>query len=97
MTADIEEITHKTGHFQKFATFVHMLRTALVSGEGSSDCTLDILTYADLQALKSGRRPASNSTARPTAASGNNNKRYVILTRSGHERYAKAVLNLCHT
>ena len=88
LCADIEEITHKTGHFRQFSAFVQMLRASLGSPDGGGmDCVLDILTYADLQALKSGRRPAPNS-ARPTAdaASSGNNKRYIILTHTGQER-----------
>ena len=80
----IEEITHKTGHFRRFPAFVQMLRTALVGGEGSGDSILDILTYADLQALKSGRKPPSASSS--SGVTGGNNKRYVILTHTGHER-----------
>ena len=54
------------------------------------DCVLDILTYADLQALKSGRRPAPNSSRSTSdAAPGGNNKRYIILTHTGQERCAQ--------
>ena len=46
---------------------------------------IDILTYADLQALKSGRQPASTCARAGVPPSGNN-KRYVILTQTGNER-----------
>lgn len=81
---DIEEITHKTGHFRRFPAFIQMLRDALVGQEGGS-CVIDILTYADLQALKSGRQPASTCARAGLPPSGNN-KRYVILTQTGNER-----------
>jgi hypothetical protein len=61
-----------------------MLRDALVGQEGGS-CVIDILTYADLQALKSGRQPASTCARAGVPPSGNN-KRYVILTQTGNER-----------
>lgn len=78
--ADIEEITHKTGHFRGFDTFVLMLRSALGNG---SDCSLDILTYTDLQMLKSRHKSTEARAATPNAA---RNKRYIILTQAGSER-----------
>ena len=47
----VEEITRKTGSFKKFALFVQMLEAAL--GDESESVFVDVLTYADLQALKS--------------------------------------------
>ena len=48
---DVEDITAKTGNFKKFDTFVHMLRSALLSS--SESVFIDLLTYSDLEALKS--------------------------------------------
>ena len=79
--ADVEEITHKTGHFQKFPDFVDMLRVALRSGE-RADIFLDILTYSDLLALKSKRKGSESSSNNASS----NNKRYMILTHAGRER-----------
>ena len=56
---------------------------------------IDILTYADLQALKSGRQPASTCTRTAVPPSGNN-KRYVILTQTGNERCVLSPPQ-CHT
>ena len=73
---DVEEITQRAGSFKKFAVFLQMLRSALQAGGSVS---LDILTYADLQALK--RRRAGQPDAGSSAgAVSTNNKRYIILT-----------------
>lgn len=44
--ADVEEITHKTGNFKKFAVFVRMLLSALQ--QRSDSVFVDLLTYSDL-------------------------------------------------
>ena len=74
--ADVEEITQRAGSFKKFAVFLPMLRSALE--EGGSSVSLDILTYADLQALK--RRKAGQTESGAASAGSVNNKRYIILT-----------------
>ena len=75
--SDVEEITQKTGNYKQFAVFVDMLSAALrQDGDGVN---LDVLTYADLQVLKSRKSTSSESSA-PQSTSAANNKRYVILT-----------------
>ncbi len=77
---DIEEIAQKTGNYKNFDTFVKMLCTAL---EGKSDTVyVDLLTYGDLQLLRSKKNAASgmatdNAKKKSKEAS---NKRYLILT-----------------
>eukprot|EP00462_Mataza_sp_D1_P008184 CAMPEP_0175164268 /NCGR_PEP_ID=MMETSP0087-20121206/26306_1 /TAXON_ID=136419 /ORGANISM="Unknown Unknown, Strain D1" /LENGTH=629 /DNA_ID=CAMNT_0016453255 /DNA_START=52 /DNA_END=1941 /DNA_ORIENTATION=- len=71
----IEEMTHKTGNFKKFSVFVTMLSTAL--SRHSESVFIDLLTYADLEMLK------TRKTGKPPSTSGaavKNNKRYLILT-----------------
>ena len=80
--SDIEEITHKTGHFLAFDAFIRTLRAAMTA-TGSDDCVIDILTYADLHALKSGRRPGGQSSSSNEGPPVKNNKRYIILTQTG--------------
>lgn len=73
---DVEEITHKTGSFKRFSVFAQMVRSA-VSG-ASDSLSLDILTAADLELLKSKRlRAPPTDGAPPPAAS---SKRYLIIT-----------------
>ena len=72
----VEEITRKTGSFKKFALFVQMLEAAL--GDESESVFVDVLTYADLQALKSRKAGADGACAAPPAPT--KDKRYVILT-----------------
>lgn len=72
---DVEDITTKTGNFKKYAVFVKMLLTALK--QESDSVFIDLLTYADLETLKSRRglnQAPLNRTIPP------NNKRYLILT-----------------
>ena len=81
--AYLEDISLKTGNFKKFDVFVEMLRTALASQ--SDTVFVDLLTFADLQMLKSrhakpaagGHDTANSST---TAGGSSNQKRYLILT-----------------
>jgi coiled-coil domain-containing protein 61 len=58
----IEDITRKTGNYKKFPTFINMLISGLENSTRS--VIVDILTYQDLEALKSrkGRRNLSAST-----------------------------------
>jgi hypothetical protein len=72
----IEEITHMTGNFKTFNVFLSMLLSSL---EQNSDSVLvDLLTYADLELLKS-RRAGKPDTSVILSAQGNK-KRYLILT-----------------
>ena len=73
----IEDITTKTGNFKKYSVFVKMLFSSL--GEDSSSVFLDLLTYEDLESLKS-RAGAGSSRASTRAPPAAGNKRYVILT-----------------
>ena len=79
MRSDVEEITRKTGHHQPFGEFVKMLGSAI--RQEHSNAVLDILTYSDLLALKSRKKPDAE-----VAPTNGNNKRYVILTHSGRQR-----------
>ena len=72
--ADIEDITAKTGNFKKFAVFVKMLLSAVK--QASDSVFVDLLTYQDLEVLKS-RKTGQAPPSRPSPA---NNKRYLILT-----------------
>ena len=86
----MEEITHKTGSFKKFDVFVSMLRTALSQQE--EGLHIDVLTYADLLALKSRKsgNAEQTATARDSAAVAGNTKRYLILTyASRFDRHAR--------
>ncbi len=58
---------------KKFPVFVKMLVQALRGG--SDQVAIDLLTYADLEALKNKKASTSQSTSQT-----NNNKRYFILT-----------------
>ena len=74
-SADIEDISAKTGNYKKFAVFVRMLASAI--RQESDSVFVDLLTYADLETLKSKKgagRAALQRTIPP------NNKRYLILT-----------------
>jgi coiled-coil domain-containing protein 61 len=76
----IEEITAKTGVPKKFIQFVKMVIQAL-KGQNSDACYLDLLTYADLEELKSkrtGQQPNPANLNNPA----NMKKRYIILTES---------------
>lgn len=75
----IEEITQKTGNFKKFPVFVKMLTTSL--SKNSDSVFLDILTYQDLQVLKSRKQGANPSQSQSLSnTNSTNNKRYLIMT-----------------
>jgi coiled-coil domain-containing protein 61 len=75
-SAEIQEITTKTGNFKKLPVFIKMLRAAL--RQDSDTVFVDLLTYADLEALKARRSGGADT---PLASSiPPNNKRYLILT-----------------
>ncbi|KXZ44868.1 VFL3 protein [Gonium pectorale] len=71
----IEDITAKTGNFKKFPVFVKMLLSALK--QASESVFVDLLTYQDLEVLKS--RKAGGQAA-PPRTQAPNNKRYLIMT-----------------
>ena len=74
----IEEITAKTGVPKKFVQFVKMVIQSL-KGQVNDQCSLDLLTYADLEELKSkrtGQQPNPANLNNPV----NMKKRYIILT-----------------
>ncbi|XP_042653240.1 centrosomal protein CCDC61 [Tyto alba] len=77
--AFIEDLTHKTGNFKQFGIFCSMLESALT--QSSESVSLELLTYADLETLRSRKMGAS---ARPplSAASPLSAKRYLILVYS---------------
>jgi coiled-coil domain-containing protein 61 len=68
----VEDLTHKTGNFKRFSVFTKMLATALE--DRSSAVSVDLLSYGDLEMLKSGRRVSGTSDA---------GKKYLILTYIG--------------
>lgn len=69
-------MTLKTGNFKKFSLFIKMLSTAL--NKQSDTVFIDLLTYADLEALK--QRKLQGNTQLNATTNNNNNKRYLILT-----------------
>lgn len=84
----IEEITQKTGSPKKYPIFLKMLVSALKQDNDS--VYMDILTYQDLELLKSrkasntsGATPTSNTSITKPGKTPSNNKRYIILTYSG--------------
>jgi hypothetical protein len=77
--ADIEDITSKTGNFKKFPVFVKMLLSAVK--QQSDSVFIDLLTYHDLELLKSKKAKAQGQQPQqPPRAAQANNKRYLILT-----------------
>ncbi|KAM6325748.1 LOW QUALITY PROTEIN: centrosomal protein CCDC61 [Alca torda] len=76
--AFIEELTHKTGNF-KLGVFCSMLESALT--QSSESVSLELLTYADLETLRS-RKVGAMPRPPPPTASPLNAKRYVILVYS---------------
>lgn len=75
MAADIEDISAKTGNYKKFAVFIRMLASAI--RQESDSVFVDLLTYADLETLKS-KKGAGRAPLQLTIPP--NNKRYLILT-----------------
>ncbi|GAB4820545.1 hypothetical protein N2152v2_007591 [Parachlorella kessleri] len=82
----IEEITQRTHNYKSFPVFVHMLVTAL--RQESDSVFVDLLTYSDLELLKSKRAgqqqqqppPGGGGAGSNSSSSPANNKRYLILT-----------------
>ncbi|XP_075223838.1 centrosomal protein CCDC61-like [Lycorma delicatula] len=76
----IENLTHKTGNYKQFDIFTTMLKSGLL--KTSESITLDLLTFDDLEALRSRRImgrtfPPHSAHILPASAS---NRRYLILT-----------------
>eukprot|EP00794_Sanderia_malayensis_P020309 gene20309-22306_t len=75
----VEELTHKTGNFKQFNIFCSMLESAL--RKTSESVMLDLMTYADLESLRSQKsNGTSNYQHRKANSSQLNNKRYLIMT-----------------
>lgn len=72
---DIENLTHKTGNYKQFDVFVAMLQSGLL--KTSESITLDLLTFEDLELLRSRKIDSSSISAISNKA---NNRRYLILT-----------------
>ncbi|XP_067412922.1 centrosomal protein CCDC61 isoform X3 [Emydura macquarii macquarii] len=77
----IEDLTHKTGNFKQFGIFCSMLESAL--SQSSESVTLDLLTYTDLEALRS-RKIGVGPRHAPSASKSSllSSKRYLILIYS---------------
>ena len=75
----IEELTHKTGNFKQFDIFVNMLENAIT--DSSESVSLELLTYSDLEALRSHKsgNTSSNGYGKKSELS---SKRYLILIYS---------------
>ncbi|KAM6427932.1 centrosomal protein CCDC61 isoform 2-T3 [Liasis olivaceus] len=78
--AFIEDLTHKTGNFKQFGIFCSMLESALA--QSSESVTLDLLTYADLEALRNRKIGVGPRHPPATKSSPLNSKRYLILIYS---------------
>ncbi|XP_028634485.1 coiled-coil domain-containing protein 61 isoform X1 [Grammomys surdaster] len=75
----IEDLTHKTGNFKQFSIFCNMLESALT--QSSESVTLDLLTYTDLESLRS-RKLGGRPGALASRSAQLNSKRYLILIYS---------------
>ncbi|XP_050293974.1 centrosomal protein CCDC61-like [Anthonomus grandis grandis] len=67
----IENLSQKTGNFKQFDVFVAMIKSGLL--RTSESVSLDLLTFEDLELLRSRKITKSVGVA-------NNNRRYLILT-----------------
>ncbi|KAG5890197.1 hypothetical protein JTB14_010659 [Gonioctena quinquepunctata] len=67
----IENLTHKTGNFKQFDIFIAMIKSGLL--RTSESVTLDLLTFEDLELLRSRKITKS-------VGPNNNNRRYLIVT-----------------
>ncbi|XP_075581518.1 centrosomal protein CCDC61 [Pelecanus crispus] len=77
--AFIEDLTHKTGNFKQFGVFCSMLESALT--QSSESVSLELLSYADLETLRS-QKVGAIARPPPSAASPLSAKRYLILVYS---------------
>ncbi|XP_072202564.1 centrosomal protein CCDC61 isoform X2 [Excalfactoria chinensis] len=71
----VEDLTRKTGNFKQFGIFCSMLEAALM--KSSEAVSLELLTYHDLEALRSCK--AGVATRVPHSTSPLSSKRYLIL------------------
>ncbi|XP_077174607.1 centrosomal protein CCDC61 isoform X2 [Paroedura picta] len=78
--AFIEDLTHKTGNFKQFGIFCSMLESALT--QSSESVTLDLLTYSDLESLRSRKIGAGPRFTSASKCSPLSSKRYLILIYS---------------
>lgn len=78
--AAIEELTHKTGNFKQFGIFCTMLESALL--KSSDSVSLELLTYSDLEMLRSRKVGITTRPPPPAAVSPLSAKRYLILVYS---------------
>ncbi|XP_027562287.1 coiled-coil domain-containing protein 61 isoform X2 [Neopelma chrysocephalum] len=77
--AFIEDLTRKTGNFKQFGIFCSMLESALM--QSSESVSLELLTYADLETLRS-RKVGAIARPPPSSSSPLSTKRYLILVYS---------------
>uniref|UniRef100_A0A8D9E5J7 Coiled-coil domain-containing protein 61 n=1 Tax=Cacopsylla melanoneura TaxID=428564 RepID=A0A8D9E5J7_9HEMI len=73
----IENVTHKTGNYKQFDVFLSMLRSGFL--KTSDSISLDLLSYEDLETLRSLRKGTASFY---TNTSHSSNKRYLIVTYS---------------
>lgn len=94
---DVEELTEKTGHYENFADFVLLLKSAVT--QSSEAVTLDLLTLADLKLLHSSRAGSQATSSSATMATdASNKKRFLLLIRSiGPNSTIKYPLRLRYT
>ncbi|XP_038075059.1 centrosomal protein CCDC61-like [Patiria miniata] len=76
--AYIEDLTHKTGNFKQFSIFTSMLESAI--NKTSESVTLDLLTYADLETLRSRKAGGVRSSIPGAQKVSLSAKRYLIVT-----------------
>ncbi|KAM6038290.1 LOW QUALITY PROTEIN: centrosomal protein CCDC61 [Chlamydotis macqueenii] len=77
--AFIEDLTRRTGNFKQFGIFCSMLESALT--QTGRSVSLELLTYADLETLRS-QKAGTCARRSPPAASPLGAKRYLILVYS---------------
>ncbi|NXM70328.1 CCD61 protein, partial [Serilophus lunatus] len=77
--AFIEDLTRRTGNFKQFGIFCSMLESALM--QNSESVSLELLTYADLETLRS-RKVGAVARPPPSTSSLLSTKRYLILVYS---------------
>ncbi|XP_071787196.1 centrosomal protein CCDC61-like [Asterias amurensis] len=76
--AYIEDLTHKTGNFKQFSIFTSMLESAIK--KSSDSVTLDLLTYSDLETLRSRKAGVTRSNIPGAQKAALSAKRYLIVT-----------------
>lgn len=75
LVVDIENLTHKTGNYKKFDVFVCMLKSGLL--KTSDSISLDLLTYNDLEQLRT--QKLKHRLSRTSTNNAYSNRRYLIL------------------